>query len=282
MSGIAEKIAKASAIVGGRLRADARNREQGYDYISADKILAECGQALADVGVMVAPQIDAVNVVPVDRGSGKSRYDVMVNLTMTITDGETAQVCQWVGMGSDYAVPDKAMYKALTSGHKYFLAKLLNVGEGNEDGEHEEALPPSQRSPALNPVVRPIQASQPQSAQPVDNPFTDDAPPPTQASQPQPPATAPGRSITDKQLKMLHALGIKAYGEDGWKTKRPKLVEAVTKGERHSAADLTINEAKVLIDGLLARTQPTGNGNGHAAAESVPEAADFALPEPTF
>lgn len=126
--------------------------------------------------------------------------------------------------------------------------------------------------------------SPPQSTA-TDNPFTDDAPPPpSQASQPQPPAPAPapGRGITEKQLKMLHSLGVKVYGEDGWKTKRPTLVEAVTRGERHSAADLTINEAKVLIDGLLARTQPTGNGNGHAAAESVPEAADFALPEPTF
>lgn len=112
----------------------------------------------------------------------------------------------------------------------------------------------------------------------TDNPFTDVPPPPSQASQPQPPA--PGRSITDKQLKMLHALGIKVYGEDGWKTKRPSLVDAVTRGERHSAADLTIDEAKRLIDGLLARTQPTGNGgNGHAA-ESAPVAPDLAEAQP--
>ena len=56
--------------------------------------------------------------------------------------------------------------------------------------------------------------------------------------------------ITDKQLKMLHTVGMAVYGEN-WTAKRAQLVEAVSKGERRSATDLTKAEAKTLIDGLV-------------------------------
>jgi len=85
------------------------------------------------------PGIVAVTINPVDRGSGKGpRYDAMVEFDFSVTDGATTVQEHWYGMGSDYSVPDKALYKAITSGHKYYLAKLLCVGAGNEDAEHEE------------------------------------------------------------------------------------------------------------------------------------------------
>lgn len=137
------KIAKAGQSVGGKLKADKTNVEQRYDYISADQILSVCGQALFEQGVVVIPEADALNVSTVSytnsRGQEKSRYDATVEFVMTITDGDKSIEARWSGMGSDYAVPDKALYKAMTSGHKYFLMKLLNVGEGNPDSEHEPA-----------------------------------------------------------------------------------------------------------------------------------------------
>lgn len=135
---LANKIAKASKQVGGALKADARNMEQKYNYISADKVLTVCGQALADNGVAVFPAVVAEVVDVAERANGKQRFDAAVTYHMTLMcdDGEPL-VLPWVGRGSDYSVPDKALYKALTSGHKYFLMKLLNIGEGNEDGEHD-------------------------------------------------------------------------------------------------------------------------------------------------
>lgn len=146
---LAEKIAQASEIVGGALKADKTNTEQRYDYVSADKILTVCGAALAKAGVVIIPGINAESVEMFEYtdqyGKAKRRYDALVTFLMTVTDGETTYEIVWPGRGSDYVVPDKALYKAITSGHKYFIAKLLNVGAGNEDGEHEGDEKPQPR-----------------------------------------------------------------------------------------------------------------------------------------
>ena len=136
---LTSKIAAASKRVGGRLATDKTNREQGYQYLSADAILSVGGQALAEEGVVIFPcVIDwAVNQFTTEKG--KTRYDARVNYVFTVAADEEARDFVWVGLGSDYVVPDKAYYKAVTSGHRYFVAKLLNVGAFNEDGEHEQA-----------------------------------------------------------------------------------------------------------------------------------------------
>lgn len=68
------------------------------------------------------------------------------------------------------------------------------------------------------------------------------------------PEVAPGRqesalTITERQMKALHALGNEVYG-DQWDVKRPALVEAVTKGRARSSAALTADEADKLINGM--------------------------------
>ena len=141
------------------MKADKKNTEQNYPYVSADKILSVCGQALSEQGIMVIPSITKWEMNIVDRGNGKARYDAVVDLLLKVTDGETSFDETWFGMGSDYAVPDKALYKAITSGHKYFLSKLFCIGEGNEDGEHEG-------EPAQAPQPAPKQAA-PKPAAPV-------------------------------------------------------------------------------------------------------------------
>lgn len=142
MTTLAGKIALAS-IEAGKFTADKTNREQGYDYISADQVLSRAGDALARNGVVIIPRlvmtsIEAVQRVTAPNAAPKSpRLDAHVNFMMTVTDGEKDLEIPWEGFGSDYMTPDKAVYKAITSGHKYFLMKLLNIGVGNEDGEHE-------------------------------------------------------------------------------------------------------------------------------------------------
>ena len=156
---IAVKIAKASAAVGGSLKADARNADQNYNYISADKILTVAGQALADAGVAILPAITNANVETAtytNKYGEKTRHDATVTFVMTIAADDGQIEMPWIGCGNDYIVPDKAIYKAITSGHKYFIMKLLNIGEGNEDGEHETKAPDqsAQRQPE-RPVQRP-------------------------------------------------------------------------------------------------------------------------------
>jgi hypothetical protein len=155
---LAGKLAAASLDVGGKLNPDKRNKDQNYDYLSADKILSIGGQALAQQGVVIIPDIAAQEVTRLEYtdqyGKTKTRYDCRVDFLFHIHDGTTEFIQKWYGMGSDYSVPDKAMYKAITSGHKYFLMKLLCVGAGNEDGEHEDDEPKKQA-----PKVQPAQVT---------------------------------------------------------------------------------------------------------------------------
>ena len=57
---------------------------------------------------------------------------------------------------------------------------------------------------------------------------------------------------TEKQHKMLFALGKQLYG-DNWDNKRAELVKAVTGGRSESAGDLTVKEMSTLLDGLKKR-----------------------------
>jgi len=150
---LAGKIAAASRDVGGSLKADKKNLEQRYDYISADKILTICGRAIAAQGLVIFPAIVHQELVSTPRKEKNDRLDMQVDFMFTISDGETSLELPWTGRGTDYTTPDKALYKAITSGHKYFLMKLLNVGEGNEDSEHEadddKQAAPAQPAPVL-------------------------------------------------------------------------------------------------------------------------------------
>ena len=138
---LAQRIATAASEVGGKLSADKRNKEGGYDYISSDKMLSVVGQALADNCIVVFPSVVEHEMSTGTTNSGKSRYDVRVKFEMVVSDGVSTMTMPWFGVGADYGAPDKATYKAITSGHKYFLAKLFCIGVGNEDGEHESEEP---------------------------------------------------------------------------------------------------------------------------------------------
>lgn len=183
------KIAKASRTVGA-LATDKTNTQQNYNYISADKILERAGAALAEAGVVIIPAVVGDEIVRHEGtnqyGKAQIRYDAAVRFAMTISDGESQYEVPWCGRGSDYAVPDKALYKAITSGHKYFLMKLLNIGVGNEDGEHDSqsdsALQATQTAPerAVTPNRVNGTAAAPKAPQRPATPATahiDDAPP---------------------------------------------------------------------------------------------------------
>lgn len=213
------KVAEVSKAIGA-LQPDKRNTQQNYDYISADQILTVCNREMAKVGLTVVPAMvdERMEAVTYDsRGREMTRYDCRVDFEMKIADTDgNEDVYTWFGRGSDYAVPDKAMYKAITSGHKYFLMKLFNVGVGNEDGEHE--APPNGEP-----------AKQPQ-----------------QAKQPQPTKNGNGAKLSDATRRKLHAIGTQTYG-DGWNSKRADMSAAFGVG---SSNDWTEQQAQKVIDGM--------------------------------
>lgn len=146
-----EAIAKAMIGIGS-LAADKRNKHDGYDYISSDKILEEIGKTLGGLSIVVIPGITGVTVDKYDREDDKFMFCANVSMQMTVRAGENEITVPWFGSGVDYRVPDKAVYKGITSGHSYFLRKLLMVGIGNEDGEHQPTEPLTKK-PAEKPMA---------------------------------------------------------------------------------------------------------------------------------
>lgn len=284
---LASKIAKASKQVGGALKADARNMEQKYNYISADKVLTVCGQALAEQGIALFPSVIAEVCDVTERGNGKYRFDAAVTFHMHVADDDGEIVLPWVGRGSDYSVPDKALYKALTSGHKYFLMKLLNIGEGNEDGEHDAtnvdmAGIPEDTAGRL--------ATSVQNGNGNGN-----------GHKPQPKATASSNMADAKTVKLINAMGEAAFYGD-WKKKHDELCsnlgisstnEMSADDAQRTIARLRDNLAKNLSAGMQTIygdaedakadfietvTEWTDkNGNKRAGVKTLGEATDWNL-----
>ena len=144
----------AASIAVGSFVADGKNKEQNYEYITADAVLTRAGDAMAKQGMAVIPSIEDIEIVLVERGAGKNpRIDARVKFEMHLSTsaGDNYNV-QWFGLGSDYSTPDKAVYKAITSGHKYFLMKLLNIGIGNDDSEHDTEDPAKPEPKTAKPI----------------------------------------------------------------------------------------------------------------------------------
>lgn len=225
---LAQKIAAASNAVGA-LETDKHNPQGNYKYISADKILERAGNALADAGVAVVPGISHVEVNTGTTSGNKPRFDVSVYMKMIVTDGETTIEQPWLGMGSDYSVPDKAMYKAITSGHKYFLAKLLNVGVGNEDSDHEPAQEPAPVAARTNGHAKPPVQKPAQTPVSERHPFEEDE------------ATLRERMVE---------LGKDFYGDSWDEGESERLCLYVSTGSVSDTNDLKLSEVELLIKGL--------------------------------
>jgi hypothetical protein len=172
---LAQRLAAARVDIGS-LKADKTNKDQGYDYISADKILERCGDVLANLGISIIPSVVESTLTAVDRPNKGPRIDAVLKMSFEMTDGKTDYVSYWVGCGSDYVTPDKAIYKAITSGHKYFLMKLLNIGVGNEDSEHENEEPDKKQpeTKKSSPTLQNTSQPEPQPAQPTELDLTKD------------------------------------------------------------------------------------------------------------
>lgn len=228
MTNVYAKIAAVSQAVGS-LETDKTNQQQRYDYISADKILSVVGAKMAEVGLVIIPTIISQTVHETTSPSGKKFFDAEISFVMVVADGgDVTHEALWIGRGSDYSVPDKAVYKAITSGHKYFLMKLFNIGVGNEDGEHDAESPKSKT--AFRHDTRDETSPQSQAERMPD--WSDVSPP-----------------ITDKKSKELHAIGRELYGPD-WDEKRHDLIAHFG---IESSNDLTVAQAQKLIDGMRAK-----------------------------
>jgi len=75
-----------------------------------------------------------------------------------------------------------------------------------------------------------------------------------------------------QMLKALHATGTRLYGEE-WDAKRAELVRWATGGEEESSKQLTIEQCKLLLDGMNEKLRKRAQAAAQAATAAQPDAA---------
>lgn len=131
---LAAKIAEAS----GQIDSVPKNGQvnfgnTNYEYATADDIMSAAKDAMAGVGLAIIPSV-------VDEDWDSNGNNVYLTIEYTIVDGETGATwtSRWRTQGNDSG--DKAYWKALTQGKKYFLRDVFCIptGETHLDAEADD------------------------------------------------------------------------------------------------------------------------------------------------
>ncbi len=123
----------------------------------------------------------------------------------------------------------------------------------NEEGDVIDVTPTVRNQPQPEPE-KPVHRAPPQVEPEVNFYAAETEPQPApQQPAPTPPTKPTGNLITDGQRKQLMMLGTNLYGADKWDDERPVLIKWATNGRAIHTADLTMAEAKTLIDDIAKR-----------------------------
>jgi hypothetical protein len=121
---------------------DGINRHQSYKYITEAQYKANFKAALQEAGLLW--RMETVKREYIGNVSDKMHL-VLCDFKGTLTDPETGESQEYLFCGSGADNGDKALYKAVTGGLKFFLASNFNVAEANdpESDEHVENKMPA-------------------------------------------------------------------------------------------------------------------------------------------
>lgn len=109
-----------------------KNESQRYKYAEETEVVREVRKALVSAGLSFSVSAkDLVKTHDIATRSGSMAH-FAISLLCTFTDTETgyAESCEWLGAAADSG--DKALYKAFTSGCKYFLMKTFLLPTGDD------------------------------------------------------------------------------------------------------------------------------------------------------
>ena len=122
-----------------------RNDFHKYDYATEADITSAVRKGLAERRVMILPACIRSSREPIGKTkSGNTIVLTRVDMSFTLTDGESGEkhVSLFQGEGADEA--DKGMNKAYTAALKYFLLKTFLIPTG-DDPEAADPTPVAQR-----------------------------------------------------------------------------------------------------------------------------------------
>src|SRR5690348_7328304 len=123
---LAAKIAEVVAEVG-YVKKDGRNDFQGYNYTSAEALLAAIRAPLSARKVALMPSLDRIDEREYTTSKGKASVITTAYVKFTFIDGESGEQheCTWAGQGDDPA--DKGLGKSFTNAIKTFLREAFLI-----------------------------------------------------------------------------------------------------------------------------------------------------------
>ena len=111
------------------------NERHNYNYVTAAELAGSVGDILAELGVIVIPQLQSISSEPPRSSSERIARIVMNYRFVDARSGEELNV-RVAGEGADAG--DKAPYKAMTGALKYALLQSFLLATG-DDAEDERA-----------------------------------------------------------------------------------------------------------------------------------------------
>lgn len=138
--GLLGKLKKLQDVMGSiQWEKDGINRHQSYKYITERQYKEGFRDALREAGLLWQMETLEYEIVP---QITDKMHMIVCKFLGRITDPETGEFQEYRFFGTGADTGDKALYKAVTGGHKFFLASNFNVAEGNDpESDESENLP---------------------------------------------------------------------------------------------------------------------------------------------
>lgn len=134
-----EKLKKLHEVMGSfPWEKDGINRYQSYKYITEKQYKQNFKKALQQAGLLWKMETLEYQLVP---EISDKMHLVICKFKGTIFDPETDEKEEYIFYGSGADNGDKALYKAITGGHKFFLASNFNVAEDMEPEDDKDEAP---------------------------------------------------------------------------------------------------------------------------------------------
>lgn len=136
---------------------DGINRYQSYKYITEKQYKTNFKKALKEVGLLWKMEQLEYQFIP---DISDKMHLVICKFKGYLIDPETGEYEEYIFFGSGSDNGDKALYKAVTGGLKFFLASNFNVAEDMEPENDRDEIPkieppatPEQREDIKNELI---------------------------------------------------------------------------------------------------------------------------------
>jgi len=124
-----------------------------YKYATEADVNEHVREVLAELNVVMIPNVVSHSVREHINAKGKTEYIVTVGVDFTFFDGETGETITFRTYGEGQDAGDKGTYKAVTGAQKYALMKAFMIPTG-DDPEGDNGVDERNNQPETPPTIK--------------------------------------------------------------------------------------------------------------------------------